>query len=169
MSFVEVIGLWLALLLMAVGLVGCIIPAIPSTPIILVSAVFHKIYFKEDGNSWWIIGLLVFITLLSLIVEHLASVLGAKKMGATRWGLVGAVIGAIVGFFFALPGMILGPFLGAVSFELLGGRKWNEASKAGVGAIIGLMAGVLGKVVFSLIMITIFAAEILWRGFGYIE
>ncbi|MDA7915629.1 DUF456 domain-containing protein [Verrucomicrobia bacterium] len=165
MSFSEVIGLWLSLIVMLVGLVGCLIPALPSTPIILLAAVGHKCYFDDQGSSWWIIGLLLVITIVSMVIEHVASVFGAKKMGATKWGVIGAIVGAIVGFFFFLPGMILGPFIGAVGFELMAGRKFGQASKAGVGAILGLLAGVIGKIVFSLMMITIFTAEILWREF----
>jgi len=162
-SITEIIGLWLALLVMTVGLMGCLIPGIPSTPIILLGAVGHMIYFQEDGSSWWMIGLLLLITIFSLVLEHLAAVVGAKKLGATRKGIIGAFIGVMVGFFFSLPGMILGPFIGAVSFELIGGREWRDASKAGVGAIVGLLAGTLGKIACSIAMIAAFAGELLWR------
>ena len=167
MSITEIIGLWLALLVMTVGLMGCLIPGIPSTPIILLGAVGHKIYFQEDGSSWWMIGLLLLITIFSLVLEHLAAVVGAKKLGATRKGIIGAFIGVMVGFFFSLPGMILGPFIGAVSFELIGGREWRDASKAGVGAIVGLLAGTLGKIACSIAMIAAFAGELLWRDIGF--
>jgi len=109
------------------------------------------------------IGLLLLITIFSLVLEHLAAVVGAKKLGATRKGIIGAFIGVMVGFFFSLPGMILGPFIGAVSFELIGGREWRDASKAGVGAIVGLLAGTLGKIACSIAMIAAFAGELLWR------
>jgi uncharacterized protein YqgC (DUF456 family) len=62
-----------------------------------------------------------------------------------------------------LPGIILGPFLGALAFELAGGRHLKEAALAGVGAMLGLLGGALGKLLCCLVMIAIFAVNVIWR------
>ena len=100
---------------------------------------------------------------LSLALEYLASAMGAQKLGATWRGVLGATLGGIVGFFFGLPGWILGPMLGALLFERLGGYSTQKAAKAGIGALLGMMAGALGKFVTAWIMGLIFMGAWLWK------
>jgi hypothetical protein len=84
-------------------------------------------------------------------------------MGATWKGLLGAILGALVGLFLGLPGIILGPFVGAVGFEMLGGRDFPEAARAGAGAIIGVILGAAGKLACCVAMIGLFAANVMSR------
>ncbi|MEO8428592.1 MAG: DUF456 domain-containing protein [Verrucomicrobiota bacterium] len=163
MTAEQIIGLSLALIVMCVGLVGSILPGIPGTPLVLLAAIGHRLYFGEHGASLWIFGILLGLTLLSIAIDYLASMYGAKKLGATGRGIFGAVVGGIIGLFFSLPGIILGPFLGALAFELAGGRQLKDASLAGVGAVLGLLGGALGKLLCCLMMITAFAVNVIWR------
>ena len=89
MSFAEVLGLVLAGLVMFIGLAGSVLPGIPGAPLILVGAVGHKLYFGEQSVSWFAMSLLIIFMLLSLVLDFLASTLGAKKLGATWRGVVG--------------------------------------------------------------------------------
>jgi uncharacterized protein len=163
MSFEEIIGLTVALIVMFIGLAGAVLPGLPSTPIVLIAAIGHRFYFGENGPSTWVLFVLGALMLFSLVMEFLASMLGAKKLGATRKGIFGAVLGAIVGLFFGFAGIIIGPFAGAMLFELLGGRTFGESSKAGLGAVLGLIAGALGKVACCLAMIGVFTLNVLWE------
>ena len=96
--------------------------------------------------------------LLALGLDYLATLLGAKKLGATWKGMVGAVLGVIVGVFVFPPiGLVVGPFVGAMGFEWAFGRKAPEAAKAGMGAVIGMALGVVGKLVCSVVMVSLFA------------
>jgi uncharacterized protein len=90
-------------------------------------------------------------------------VYGAKRFGATWRGLLGAFVGGLVGLFFGIPGIIVGPFLGAMAFELMGGYKIDKASRAGLGATLGVFAGVIGKCVVSVIMIALFTVNVIYR------
>lgn len=159
----EIIGLALALLIMAVGCLGSILPAVPSTPLVLGAAVVHKLYFQADSAGWIVMMLLVLITGVALLMDYLATVLGAKQFGATKKGMTGAIVGGIVGLFFNLPGILLGPFIGAVVFEMVGGRQWKPACRAGIGATLGLLAGAVGKLVCCLSMMTLFIVSVLWH------
>ena len=161
MSAHEIIGLAAALIVMLIGLAGCFIPALPSTPIVLAAAVGHWAYFRPNSIGVWTLILLVLIALFSLVLDYLAGVLGAKKMGATWKGMTGAILGAIVGVFFSLPGLILGPFIGALVFEMIGGREFEPAAKAGFGAVIGVFVGAVGKLVCCVVMIVLFVAGVL--------
>ena len=124
-------GLGLALVVMLIGLVGSILPVLPGTPIVLATAIGHRLYFGAASINNAVLIALVVLTVVSLLFDFLATALGAKRFGATWRGAVGAVIGGVIGLFFSLPGIILGPFLGAMLFELLGGKEFKIAAKAG--------------------------------------
>lgn len=160
MTTEQIVGLSIALLIMAIGVLGSFLPALPSTPIVLGAAVVHRLYFGQESASYLVLGLLVGLSLLALVLDYIATVYGARKMGATWRGMLGAVVGALVGLFFALPGILLGPFLGAAAFEVAGGRNSEEALRAGVGAVIGIFVGAFGKLVCCIAMMGLFAYSV---------
>ena len=159
----QIIGLSIALLIMLVGVAGCLIPVLPGTPILLAAAVGHRLYFGDTGPSMLVLIILALFTIISLVFDQLASMVGAKKLGATWKGVTGAVIGGLVGLFFSLPGIILGPFIGATLFELFGDREFRDALKAGVGATLGLLLGAVGKVAISMVMMLMFVWSVVAR------
>lgn len=163
MTAEEIIGLSLALLVMLLGLVGSVVPGLPGTPLILVAAIAHRLYFGAASVDNMVLAALVVLTLLSLVFDFLATMLGAKKFGSTWRGALGAVVGGVVGLFFGLPGIILGPFFGAMLFEMLGGQEYEKAAKAGVGALLGLLLGIVGKFSIGVVMTLLFAADVIYR------
>ena len=163
MSVEQIVGLVVALVIMFVGLLGSILPALPSTPLILIAAILHKIYFGAAGVSWVVMTILAILTAISFVLDHVVSAYGAKRFGATWRGVLGAVVGGIVGLFFSLPGLLLGPFIGAAVFELVGRRTLTESSRAGVGATIGLVAAAAAKLLCCAAMIGLFTANVYYR------
>jgi len=155
--------LGLALLVMLLGLIGSIVPGLPGTPLILVVAIGHRIYFGIASASNLVLGVLIGLTIVSLVFDFLATVLGAKKFGATWRGALGAVTGGVVGLFFSLPGIILGPFLGAMLFEMLGDKEFKKAAHAGLGATLGLLLGIVGKFSIGVVMSILFAVNVILR------
>jgi uncharacterized protein len=163
MTVEQIIGFAIALGIMCLGVAGSVLPGLPSTPLVLVGAVAHKLYFGDAGADWWVVGLLGGFMVLSLLMDYLASIYGAKRLGATWRGMVGALVGGIIGLFFSLPGILIGPFVGAMLFELVAGRDLKASSKAGLGATLGLLAGALGKVGCSVAMMGVFAFNVIYR------
>jgi uncharacterized protein len=163
MTTEQIIGLVLALLLMCIGVAGSILPGLPSTPLVFIGALGHRLWFGEMGAAWWVIGVIGLFMVLSLVMDYLASMYGAKKLGATWRGAVGAIVGGLIGLFFSIPGILIGPFVGATAFEMAGGRQWREASKAGVGATLGLLAGAIGKLACCVAMMLLFTVNVLLR------
>ncbi|MDP6795139.1 MAG: DUF456 domain-containing protein [Verrucomicrobiota bacterium] len=153
------IGYGIVLLIMFIGVMGNLIPGIPGTPLILAGAVGHQLYFAGQGDAGWgWVAVLAAFGLLALGLDYLATLIGAKKLGATWKGMIGAVLGVIVGVFVFPPiGLIVGPFVGAMGFEWAFGREARESAKAGVGAVLGLALGVLGKLICSVVMMALFA------------
>ena len=159
----DIIALAVALIVMFIGCIGSFVPLIPGTPIVLIAAIGHKLIMNPRSAGWFALTILVGLTLFSVVLDYLASMYGAKRLGATRKGMVGAIVGLIVGLFFNLPGILLGPFIGAGLFEMIGGREWKPAMKAGAGATLGMFAGAVGKLICCLIMTLVFTLSVLWH------
>lgn len=163
MTWEQIIGLSLALLVMLVALIGNVIPGIPGTPLALIAAVAHRLYFGQASVNNTVLIVLILLAGLSLLFDFLGTALGAKKFGATWRGVAGAVLGGLIGLFFSLPGIILGPFVGATLFEMIGDKEFKKAAKAGAGALIGLALGVFGKSAVCVVMIVLFAVNVIAR------
>jgi uncharacterized protein len=156
-------GFWwlFAIVLMALGLIGTVIPIVPGTTIILAAAVVHRLVLGADRSLGWsaLIAMLV-LTLLTYVIDAAAGYLGAKRFGATRWGLIGGAAGALLGLFFGLLGLFVGPVIGAIAGELIGGKEVMKAGRAGWGTFLGGLAGVIAKLFIGLIMIVIFLMNV---------
>jgi uncharacterized protein len=165
MTAEQILGLFIAEGVMVVGAIGSLLPAIPSTPIVFLAALGHKIYFGENSISYLVLAILGMVTLFSVVMDYIASLVGARKLGATWRGVAGALVGGVLGLFIGPWGILIGPFGGALAFEMLGGRQLDEASKAGFGALLGIIAGTLGKFICAIGMASLFLANIMWRVF----
>lgn len=153
----EALWWFIAIVIMAVGLIGTVLPIVPGTSIILGAALLHRIMVgAEKGMSWWGLGLLVVLTLASYGVEFLSGYVGAKRFGATRWGVAGAVVGGIVGIFTGFVTLLVAPIIGAIVGELIGGKRMVEAGKAGWGTLLGNVAGMVAKLAIALAMVVLF-------------
>jgi uncharacterized protein YqgC (DUF456 family) len=145
------------LVLMAIGLMGTVLPVLPGTVIIFVAALLHRIMLGPEKGLGWLS--LIFLALLatgSYAIDFLGGWFGARRFGATRWGTFGALAGALVGIFFGLPGLLIGPLLGALTGELIGGKRLIDAGRAGWGALLGNFAAMFGKLLIGLLMVTWF-------------
>ena len=163
MTTEQVIGLIVTLLVMCVGAVGSVLPLLPGTPVVLIAAIGHKLYFGDKGAAIWVLVVLGVITGLSLLLDYAATYFGAKKLGATWKGSTGAIVGGLIGLFFNIPGVLLGPFIGALLFEWVGGRPFGESARAGLGATLGLLAGAAGKLAGCVAMMGLFGLNVVWR------
>jgi hypothetical protein len=154
---VELFWWGLTLVLMAIGLLGTVLPILPGTVIILAAAVLHRVMLgPEKGLGWASLLLLALLALASYAVDFIGGWFGARRFGATKWGTFGALAGAVVGLFFGLPGLLIGPVLGALGGELVGGKKMMDAGRAGWGALLGNLAAIIGKLLIGLIMVSWF-------------
>lgn len=149
------------LVLMAIGLIGTVLPIFPGTTVILAAAIVHRVMLgAQKSIGWKTITILILLTLGSYAIDFLGGWFGARRFGATRWGMWGAFFGAIAGVFFALPGLLLGPIIGALVGELIGGKRLVEAGRAGWGALLGNLAGVLGKLAIGFAMVSWFLVAV---------
>lgn len=153
------IVLWiLAVLLVAVGFAGVLLPALPGTVLIfagLLCAAWADRFTRVGAPALAVIGLLA---AASYAVDFAAAALGTKKLGASPRAMTGAALGTILGLFFGLPGLVIGPFAGAAAGELTSNRDFKRAGWAGLAAWIGFAIGMAVKVGIAFLMVGIFLA-----------
>lgn len=145
-----------AIALVVAGLIGLVLPAIPGAPLIFAGLVLAAWAESFKYVGLWTIVVLAVLAVLTYGVDFWATMFGAKKFGASKRAVIGALLGAIAGIFLGLPGVIFGPFIGAVIGELSARRNLQQAARAGIGATIGLVLGAALKIALAFAMIGIF-------------
>jgi uncharacterized protein YqgC (DUF456 family) len=155
---VMTVLLWiLAALLVIAGVAGLVLPALPGAPLLfaglVVAAWAEDFAYVGTGT----IVLLAVLAALTYAADFVASALGAKRFGASPRAVTGALIGGLVGLFFGIPGVLLGPFIGAVIGELSVRRDLNAATRAGIGASVGLVLAAAAKIALAFTMLGVFA------------
>lgn len=154
--------LWwvLAGVLIITGLIGTVFPALPGVPVVFAGLVLAAWAEGFATVGWGTITVLAVLTVISVIIDLLAAAFGAQKLGASPRAFWGATLGALVGIFFGLPGIILGPFIGAVAAEISGGQSARQAGRAGYGAWVGVVVGTAAKLAIAFLMLGIFLLKI---------
>jgi uncharacterized protein len=146
----------LAAVLVALGIVGLLVPVLPGAPLLLAGLVVAAWAEGFEKVGWAALVGIGALGLLASFVDFAAGAFGAKRFGASKAGMTGALVGALVGLFFGLPGVLLGPLVGAIAGELVARRSPEAASRAGVGAALGLAVGAAAKVGLAFMMIGVF-------------
>jgi uncharacterized protein YqgC (DUF456 family) len=153
----ELLWWLITIVLFAVGLIGTVLPVFPGTAIILAAAIIHRIMLgPEKSIGWRTIVVLVLLTLATYALDFLTGYFGARYFGATKWGMFGAILGALIGIFFGIIGLFVAPVIGAILGEFVVGKRMIDAGRAGWGSLLGNLGGMVGKLVIALAMITIF-------------
>jgi uncharacterized protein YqgC (DUF456 family) len=155
--------LWYAAagLLILIGLAGTVLPALPGVPLVFAGmwlAAWVVDYSQIGVGTLVLLGVLAG---LAVLLDFVAGMLGARRMAASKAALWGAMIGTVVGVFFGLPGLLFGPFVGALVGEFESGGTMRRSAHVGIATWIGLLFGTLAKVALSFTMLGIFAGALL--------
>ena len=155
--------LWvLAAVLVVVGLVGTLLPMLPGVALVFLGLVVAAWAEGFQQVGWFTLVILGLLTLLAYALDLAATALGTRRVGASRRAVWGAGLGTLVGLFFGLPGLLVGPFAGAVLGEYTVQRRLGPAGVAGAGAWLGFALGVAAKIALAFTMLGIFALAYLW-------
>jgi len=148
----------IAVILVVLGVLGTVLPVLPGA--LLVFAGLFLAAWAQDFTrvGAWGLAIIGALMALSFAVDFIASMAGAKRVGASPKALVGAAVGGLAGLFFGLPGILLGPFIGAVLGELIARGGFAQAARVGVGTWLGLLVAAVAKLVIAVLMIGTFAA-----------
>lgn len=147
----------LAALLVLIGLAGAVLPALPGLPL-MYAGLFLAAWTGDFQQVGWITLMIIgMLMLVATAIDLLASLLGTKRVGASGKAVAGAALGTVVGIFFGLPGLLLGPFAGALVGELMAGRDLDQAARAGLGAWLGFLLGSIAKLALAFTMLGVYA------------
>ncbi|KAF1707823.1 DUF456 domain-containing protein [Pseudoxanthomonas sacheonensis] len=147
----------LAVILVLVGIAGVILPALPGLPLVFAGMLLAAWAGGFQQIGWVTLVILGLLTLLSIGVDFFATMVGAKRVGASRKALLGAVLGTFAGLFFGPIGLFVGPFVGALLGELWHGREIGQAAKVGLGTWLGILLGTVLKLGLAFAMLGLFA------------
>ena len=156
----DYIFLAFGILLMILGIIGCLVPVLPGPPFSYIGLILlHLSRFGQFPTR--ILIILAVITLTVTIMDYVVPIWGAKKLGGSKYGTRGATVGLVVGLFFGPLGIIMGPFIGAVVGELIFRDDFSYALKAGIGSLLGFMAGIGLKLAVSFVLTFYFVKELI--------
>ncbi len=145
-TIMDIFLLILSFLCMLVGIIGCIVPGLPGLPIayagLWIAQATERVEF-----SWQTLLIWGIVVVVLQVADYIVPALGTKKFGGTKYGIWGSTIGVFAGLAFGAVGVILGPLVGAVLGELIGGKEFEDALKAGWGSFLGIFFGTVVKLV----------------------
>jgi len=147
----EYLLLALAIILMILGIAGCLLPILPGPPLTYLGlVVLHFTRFADIGKNIFII--MGIVAVVVTVIDYVVPIWGTKQFGGSKYGMRGATVGLIIGLFLGPLGIIIGPFIGAVVGELIFKDDIRYAMKAGFGSLLGFLTGVGLKLAAALLM-----------------
>lgn len=147
----------IAALCVALGIAGIVLPALPGIPLVFLGLLLAAWADGFVHVGWPVLAVLAVLTVLSFVVDILATVVGAQRVGASRKALWGTFIGSIAGLFFMPVGLFLGPLLGALLGEYWHSRELGRSTKVGLATWLGILLGMALKVALLVAMLGLFA------------
>lgn len=158
----EITLLWvLSIALIVLGLAGTVLPLLPGTLLVwggIVLGAWIDDFARVETTSVVVVSVLA---LLAWALDYVAGLMGAQKVGASKQALLGAAVGTVAGLFMGLVGVLFMPLVGAAIGEYLARKDHSRAVKVGVATWVGIMVGLIAKVVLAFVMVGIFVAALL--------
>ena len=156
--------LWwsLAVALIAAGIAGIVLPALPGTALALAGIVLGAWVDGFTRVGAVTLAVVALLAVLSWVLDYAAAMLGAQRAGASRLAVAGAAIGTVVGLLMGIVGVLLMPLAGAAAGEYLARRDHRGAARVGVATWLGIMAGLVAKVVIAFAMVGVFVVALVW-------
>lgn len=157
------VWLWLlsALLILA-GLAGTILPALPGTALVLAGIALGAWIDDFTRVGGVTLTMVAVLAALAWVLDYVAGLMGAKKAGASREALIGAALGTVVGLFMGLVGVLFMPLVGAAVGEYIARRDHGQALKVGTATWLGMMLGMIAKVVLAFMMVGLFVVALVF-------
>lgn len=145
---------------MLIGIIGCIIPGLPGTPVAYLGLLIAQATDRVDF-TWQFLLIWAIVTVVVQVLDYVVPAWGTKRYGGTRYGVWGSTIGVFAGLFFGAAGVIIGPLVGAILGELIGGKDAAQALRAGWGSFLGILCGTVIKLICCGLM-TVQLIQAIW-------
>jgi uncharacterized protein len=152
----------LVFVLMAVGVIGTVLPVLPGTILILLGALVYALAEGFQSIGWPTLVILGLLTALATSADIWASSVGARVGGASGWSVLLGLAGGLVGLvFFSLPGAVIGALLGVLLTEMMRVHDWRKALRAGGGWLFGWLLSTVVQLGTGLVMVVIFVWQVM--------
>lgn len=148
----DILLIILGAIFLIIGLLGCILPILPATPLSYIGILLLHFSSKVEFSSQFLVGWGIAVIAVQLL-DYIIPIWGTKKFGGSKFGIWGSMIGMVVGLFLGPLGIILGPFVGAIIGELIAGKASSAAIRAGFGTFVGFLLGTLSKLIVAGLLI----------------
>jgi uncharacterized protein YqgC (DUF456 family) len=156
------VALWIAAVaLIAIGVAGTVLPAIPGVTLVFLGMLLAAGSVRFARIPVWLVGIFAALTVVTWVVDYLAAAAGAKRVGASRLAVIGALVGTIAGIFTGFVGLLFMPLAGAAIGEFIAQRDLRRAGTVGVATWLGLLVGTAVKVAIVFAMIGAFVVALL--------
>lgn len=152
----------LAVALMLAGVAGTVLPALPGTAFVLAGVVLGAWIDGFERVGAGTLAVLTVLAVLAWVLDYVAGLLGAQRVGASRLAVLGAAVGTVVGLFMGVVGVLFMPLAGAALGEYLERRDHQQAARVGMATWLGVMVGLVAKVVLAFMMIGIFVLALVF-------
>lgn len=147
--------------LIAAGLAGAVLPLLPGTGLVLAGIVLGAWIDGFERVGPWAIGIAAFLAVASWVLDYVAALLGARRVGASKLAIIGAAAGMVLGILSGFLGVLFFPLAGAALGEWLAHRDEQRAMRVGLATWVGLLLGLLAKVVIAFMMVGVFVVALL--------
>jgi len=155
--------LWIiALALIAIGVAGTILPAIPGVTLVFLGMLLGAWIDDFARIPVWLVAIFALLTAVAWAVDYFAAAAGAKRAGASKLAVIGAMVGTVAGIFTGFVGLLFMPLVGAAVGEFIAQRDLRRAGTVGVATWLGLLVGTAIKVAILFAMIGAFVVALLW-------
>ncbi len=161
MPTLDIILYMVAALLVLGGLAGAILPILPGIPMIFGGLWLASWVDGYQHAGMWTLVVIAILGIIAMALDFVAGAFGAKRVGASKMAVWGAFIGTIVGMFFGIAGIVIGPFAGALLGELANGNSVLRSTHVSVSTWVGMLLGTLAKLVLSFMMIGVYLVALL--------
>jgi uncharacterized protein YqgC (DUF456 family) len=138
-----------------------VLPALPGTIFVFLGILLGAWIDDFERVGMVTVSITAVLAILAWVTDYLAGLVGAKRAGASKEAIVGAAIGTVSGIFFGIPGLIFFPLIGAAIGEYMAISDLRRAGTVGVATWIGMLVGVVLKLVFTFLSIGLFVLALL--------
>lgn len=156
----NIIAIIVAVVLLAVGFLGVFLPLVPGVPLAWLGIFIYALLTDFTDLSLTVVLVFLGLTILTIIVDFAAPLIGAKKYQTSKFGIIGCSLGLLLGLFLGPLGIVFGPIAGAFLGELLAGKRTDKAIQSALGTFFGLLTSAILKVIVILIMTGFFIAAL---------
>ena len=140
------------------GVFGSFLPVLPGPPVSWLGLLL-LVLTPAVPNDWWLIVITGIVAFVVVALDYWIPVVGTRKFGGSRAGMIGTTLGLLVAIVFpvlGIAGIVIWPFVGAIVGELINKTGHKQALRAAFGSFVGFLTGTFLKFVVSMVYLGIF-------------